>query len=59
MKSDGSDAWAILTVVCAAAVAAPLIGLPLSFAVAPGGLSKFSDLVPEGVARRLQEALAR
>jgi iron(III) transport system permease protein len=50
MKSDGSDAWAILTVLCAAAVAAPLIGLPLSFAVAPGGLSEFSGLVPEAVA---------
>ena len=47
MKSDGIDAWAILTLVCAAAVAAPLIGLPLSFAVAPGGLSEFSGLVPE------------
>src|ERR687896_507194 len=47
MKSDGIDAWAILTVVCAAAVAAPLIGLPLSFGVAPGGLSEFSGLVPE------------
>src|SRR5215218_10245477 len=49
MKWDGIDAWAILTVVCAAAVAAPLIGLPLSFAVAPGGLSEFSDLLPEAV----------
>src|ERR687891_1776497 len=47
MKWDGIDAWAILTLVCAAAVAAPLIGLPLSFAVAPGGLSEFSGLVPE------------
>src|ERR671919_297127 len=47
MKSDGTDAWAILTLVCAAAVAAPLVGLPLSFAVAPGGLSEFSGLVPE------------
>jgi iron(III) transport system permease protein len=47
MKSDGIDAWAILTVVCAAAVAAPLIGLPLSFAFAPGGLSEFSGFVPE------------
>jgi iron(III) transport system permease protein len=50
MKSDGIDAWAILTVLCAAAVAAPLIGLPLSFAVAPGALSEFSGLVPEAVA---------
>ena len=47
MKSDGIDAWAVLTVVCAAAVAAPLIGLPLSFVVAPGSLSEFSGLVPE------------
>src|ERR671925_464352 len=47
MKSDGIDVWALLTVVCAAAVAAPLIGLPLSFAVAPGSLSEFSGFVPE------------
>jgi iron(III) transport system permease protein len=53
MKSDGIDAWAILTVVCAAAVAGPLIGLPLSFAVAPGSLSEFSDLVPEAVVATL------
>src|ERR671922_2693567 len=53
MKSDGIDVWAILTVVCAAAVAAPLIGLPLSFAVAPGGLAEFSDLVPEAVGATL------
>src|ERR687898_112562 len=53
MKSDGIDAWAVLTVVCAAAVAAPLIGLPLSFAVAPGSLSEFSGLVPEAAAATL------
>src|ERR671923_725660 len=50
MRSDGIDAWAILTVLCAAAVAAPLLGLPLSFVFAPGGLSEFSGFVPEAVA---------
>src|ERR671923_551317 len=49
MRSDGIDAWAILTVLCAAAVAAPLLGLPLSFVFAPGGLSEFSGFVPEAV----------
>src|ERR671924_503490 len=50
MRSDGIDAWAILTVLCAAAVAAPLLGLPLSFVFAPGALSEFSGFVPEAVA---------
>ena len=31
-------------------VAGPLIGLPLSFVFAPGGLSEFSGLLPEAVA---------
>src|SRR5919109_1468695 len=35
MRSDGIDAWAILTVLCAAA---------------PGALSEFSGFVPEAVA---------
>jgi iron(III) transport system permease protein len=37
------------TVVCAVLVAGPLIGLPLSFALAPGGLSEFSGFLPEAV----------
>jgi iron(III) transport system permease protein len=44
------DVWTALTVLCGALVAGPLVGLPLSFAVAPGGLSEFSGLVPEAVA---------
>jgi iron(III) transport system permease protein len=50
MKSDGIDAWAVLTAACAALVVGPLIGLPLSFALAPGGLSRFSGFVPEAAA---------
>jgi iron(III) transport system permease protein len=50
MRSDGVDAWAVLTALCAAAVAAPLVGLPLSFVFAPGGLSEFSGFVPEAAA---------
>ena len=38
------------TLLCAFLVAGPLIGLPLSFVVAPGGLSEFSGLLPEAVA---------
>ena len=37
------------TVLCALLVAGPLIGLPLSFVVAPGGLSEFSGFLPEAV----------
>ena len=38
------------TLLCAFLVAGPLIGLPLSFALAPGGLSEFSGFLPEAVA---------
>ena len=38
------------TVLVAFLVAGPLIGLPLSFAFAPGGLSEFSGFLPEAVA---------
>ena len=38
------------TLLCAFLVAAPLIGLPLSFALAPGGLTEFSGFLPEAVA---------
>ena len=42
------DGWAVFTLY-RAAVAGPLIGLPLSFVVEPGALSRFSGLVPEAV----------
>jgi len=41
------DGWAAVTLLLAVLVAGPLIGLPLSFAVAPGGLAEFSGFVPE------------
>jgi iron(III) transport system permease protein len=44
-----TDVLALITVALAALVAAPLVGLPLSFVVAPGGLSEFSGFVPEAV----------
>ena len=37
--------WA--TLACALLVAGPLIGLPLSFVLAPGGLEEFSGFLPE------------
>ena len=40
--------WA--TLACALLVAGPLIGLPLSFVLAPGGLEEFSGFLPEAVA---------
>jgi len=45
----GADRWTGLTICCALLVAAPLVGLPLSFAVAPGGLAEFTGFVPEAV----------
>jgi iron(III) transport system permease protein len=44
------DGWAVLTLVLAFLVVGPLLGLPLSFLVAPGGLSEFSGFVPEAAA---------
>lgn len=43
------DGWTAATLAVAALVAGPLVGLPLSFVAAPGGLSEFSGLVPEAV----------
>jgi iron(III) transport system permease protein len=43
------DGPAVTTIVCAVLVAAPLIGLPLSFIAAPGGLEEFSGFLPEAV----------
>ena len=43
------DAWGAVTVAIALLVAGPLLGLPLSFIVAPGGLSEFSGYVPEAL----------
>ena len=45
----GLDGFAVATVLCALLVAGPLVGLPLSFVAAPGGLSEFSGFVPEAV----------
>jgi iron(III) transport system permease protein len=45
-----ADGWTAVTVAAALLVAGPLIGLPLSFVAAPGGLSEFSGFVPEAVA---------
>jgi len=44
------DGWTVFTLLTALLVAGPLIGLPLSFLVAPGALSRFSGLVPEALA---------
>src|SRR5918992_3997384 len=45
-RLDGSS---VVTVLVAVLVAGPLIGLPLSFVVAPGGLAEFSGFVPEAL----------
>jgi iron(III) transport system permease protein len=44
------DGWTVVTVLVAAVVVGPLIGLPLSFVLAPGGLAEFSGLLPEALA---------
>lgn len=41
------DGWALVTVVIAFVVAAPLLGLPLSFLLAGDAISDFSGLLPE------------
>jgi iron(III) transport system permease protein len=43
------DGWTVLTIACALLVAGPLIGLPLSFLVAPGALSEFSTFLPDAL----------
>src|SRR5215212_6466501 len=43
------DGWTAVTLLCALLVAGPLVGLPLSFALAPGGLARFSGFVPEAL----------
>ena len=43
------DGATVLTVALAVLIAGPLIGLPLSFVVAPGELSKFSGFLPEAI----------
>jgi iron(III) transport system permease protein len=45
-RPDGGTA---VTVALAVLIAGPLVGLPLSFLVDPGGLSRFASLVPEAV----------
>ena len=37
----------VLTAVCALLIAGPLVGLPLSYLVAPGGASKYSNFLPD------------
>jgi iron(III) transport system permease protein len=54
LRPRSLDAWAAFTVLVAALVAGPLLGLPLSFVFAPGGLSEFSGFVPEAVAATAQ-----
>ena len=49
LRRQPLDRFAIGTVLCAVLVAGPLIGLPLSFIVAPGALSRFSGLLPEAI----------
>jgi len=44
-----ADGWTWLTICCALLVAAPLVGLPLSFVAAPGGLAEFSGFVPDAL----------
>src|SRR6185436_9968337 len=46
-RLDGS---AVTTILCAVLVAAPLVGLPISFIAAPGALDEFSGFLPEAVA---------
>jgi iron(III) transport system permease protein len=43
------DGWSAFTLLLALLVAGPLVGLPLSFLLAPGGLSEFSGFVPEAL----------
>jgi iron(III) transport system permease protein len=43
------DRWGAFTVLVAFLVAGPLLGLPLSFLVAPGAISDFSGFVPEAL----------
>jgi iron(III) transport system permease protein len=49
LRGRSLDGFAVGTVLCALLVAGPLIGLPLSFIVSPGGLSRFSGLLPEAI----------
>ena len=43
------DGATVLTVALAVLIAGPLVGLPLSFIVAPGALSKYSGFLPEAI----------
>jgi len=43
------DGATVLTVALAVLIAGPLVGLPLSFIVAPGELSKYSGFLPEAI----------
>ena len=41
------DRASVLTAVCAILIVGPLVGLPLSYLVAPGELSKYSNFLPD------------
>ena len=43
------DRASVFTAVCAILIAGPLVGLPLSFVVAPGELSKYSNFLPDAL----------
>jgi iron(III) transport system permease protein len=44
------DGWTLVTLLCALAIAGPLLGLPLSFVVDRGeGFDRFSGLLPEAL----------
>ena len=45
----GPDGPTVVTVACAVLIAGPLLGLPLSFLVAPGALSRFAGYLPEAL----------
>src|SRR5215212_482663 len=43
------DGWTAVTLLCALLIAGPLLGLPISYLVAPGEISKFSGYLPEAL----------
>ena len=47
------DGWTVVTAVVAVLIAAPLLALPLAFAVDPGGLGRYSSLLPDAVVATL------
>jgi iron(III) transport system permease protein len=49
MRGRSPDGWTTTTVLVALVVVGPLIGLPLSFVVAPDALSQFWSFVPDAL----------